>query len=291
MKNAKKVSGAIVLAIMILGIFGACSLFQSQLKGTVTIEGESKLGKTVTANTSGVKGSGIVTYQWKRNGKPIDNSNSASYLLQSDDKDTEVTVTVVFSDNIGSITSAPVKAEGFVLGGPGPGGGIIFYQDLNGFIMADTNQKAFYLEAATMDQGTSLSWVTSRFSSTNITGTGTAIGTGRKNTDLMLATDSTSPAALAAKNFSGGGQHDWFLPSQDELNLLYSQRHLLNLSTGIYWTSSQSNASRAFEHNFATGATGANAKSAPPVDPDAWYDEWNPAPSARANNVRAIRAF
>jgi len=290
MKNTNKVLGIVAIAVIIMGI-GACSLFQGKLKGTVTIEGESKLGKSVTANTSAVKGSGIVSYQWKRNGQPIDNSNVAVYALQADDKDAEITVTVVFSDNIGSVTSAPVKAEGYVLGGPGPGGGVIFYQDLNGFIMADTNEKAYYLEAAPVDQQASVSWVNSSFAYTNIAGTTTGLGTGRNNTKLMLAADSASPAALAAKNYNGGGQNDWFLPSQDELNEMYKNRNLVHLSSGTFWTSTQSNASRAMEINFATGAAAPNSKSAPPLDPDAYYDEWNPAPTARASSVRAIRAF
>jgi hypothetical protein len=290
MKNTK-VLGSIVLVLIAAAALNACSLFQSKLKGTVTIEGESKLGKTITANTSAVKGSGIITFQWKRNGHVIDNSNVASYALQADDKDAEITVTVVYSDNIGSITSVAVKAEGYVLGGPGPGGGIIFYQDFNGFIMADTNERAYYLEAASMDQGTSVSWVNSNFAYTNIAGTATGLGTGRQNTKLMLAADSASPAALAAKNYNGGGQNDWFLPSQDELNELYKNRNMVNLSSGTFWTSSQSNASRAMEINFATGAAAPNSKSAPPLDPNEYYDEWNPAPTARASNVRAIRAF
>jgi len=281
----------ILTAILVVTIIEFNNNHSARLTGTVSIEGEPMLGKIVTADTSALGGSGIITYQWMRNGQSIDNSNSAMYALQSSDKDSEITVVVIRSDNHGSITSEPITAEGYVLGGTGPGGGIIFYQNLNGFTMTDSNETVYHLEAALVDQGTSISWVNSRFAFSNLTGTGTALGTGRRNTALMLAADPESPAASAAKNFSGGGQNDWFLPSQDELNLLYSQRHLFNLSSGFYWSSSQSNASRAFEQNFANGSTSANAKSAPPLDPDAYYDEWNPAPTARGSNVRAIRAF
>jgi len=282
---------AAVLALVTAAIIGF-NVWQSfQLDGTVSIEGEPMLGKVVTANTSELGGSGIITYQWMRNGQPIENSNSASYSLQSSDKDAEISVIVIRSDNRGSVTSEPVTAEGYVLGGTGPGGGIIFYQNLNGFTMSDNNETVYHLEAALTDQGTQLSWVNARFAFSNLPGTGVALGAGRGNTAAMLAADPNSPAALAAKNFNGGGQNDWFLPSLEELGLLYSQRNLVNMNTGFYWTSSQNSNSRAWEQNFATGATAGNAKSAPPLDPDAYYDEWNPAPSARANNVRAIRAF
>ncbi|MCL2230701.1 MAG: DUF1566 domain-containing protein [Treponema sp.] len=281
----------LIVALTAVGAIQFTSWLTSGLKGTVSIEGEPKLGRVVTADTSKLLGSGIITYQWMRNGQPIDNSNSASYALQTSDKDAEISVVVIRSDNRGSIISESVTAEGFVLGGRGPGGGIIFYQDMNGFTMADTNEVVYHLEAALTDQGTQLSWVNARFAFSNLAGTATALGTGRRNTAAMLAADPESPAALAAKNYNGGGLNDWFLPSQDELALLYNQRSSVNISTGFYWSSSQNSNSRAWEQNFATGATAGNAKSAPPLDPDAYYDEWNPAPSARANNVRAIRAF
>jgi len=281
----------LIVALTAVGAIQFASWLTSGLKGTVSIEGESKLGRVVTADTSKLLGSGIITYQWMRNGQPIDNSNSASYTLQTSDKDAEISVIVIRSDNRGSVISETVKAEGFVLGGTGPGGGIIFYQDMNGFTMADNNEVVYHLEAALTDQGTQLSWVNTRFAFSNLAGTSTALGTGRRNTAAMLAADPESPAALAAKNYNGGGLHDWFLPSQDELALLYNQRSAVNMNTGFYWSSSQNSNSRAWEQNFATGATAGNAKSAPPLDPDAYYDEWNPAPSARANNVRAIRAF
>ncbi|MCL2174749.1 MAG: DUF1566 domain-containing protein [Treponema sp.] len=289
-----KVIGIISLVFLtaLLGaaVFAFLTWQSTALKGTVSIDGEPMLGKEVTVNTSELGGSGIITYQWMRNGQPIENSNTTKYTLQSSDKDSEISVTVIRSDNRGSVASEPVKAEGFVLGGTGPGGGIIFYQDLNGFVMADTNETFYHLEAAPLDQGMSLTWVTSRFANTNVP-TGTSLGTGRRNTNAMIAADPASPAALACKNFNGGGLNDWFLPSLDELNLMFNQRNMTNMNSGIYWSSSQSNNSRAWDFNFSNGSSSSNNKAAPPLDPDAYYDEWNPAPSARANNVRAIRAF
>ena len=49
-----------------------------------------------------------------------------------------------------------------------------------------------------------------------IPGTGTAIGSGKYNTDLILALDPGAPAAKACRDYRGGGYSDWFLPSLDE---------------------------------------------------------------------------
>ena len=76
--------------------------------------------------------------------------------------------------------------------------------------------------------------------------TGTAIGTGRKNTALILATDANAPSGKACKDYYGGGKTDWFLPSKDELNELYLKRDYIfavtnesTLFSSIYNSSSQ----------------------------------------------------
>ena len=125
----------------------------------------------------------------------------------------------------------------FSLGDTGPGGGKIFYVSVEGFTMTDDNSTAHYLEAAPDDIG-ELGW-----SWTNITGTATAIGTGRKNTAVILATDANAGAAKACNDYSNGGKTDWFLPSIDELNQLYVNRNSVgNMVTSDpcrYWSSSQ----------------------------------------------------
>jgi hypothetical protein len=140
----------------------------------------------------------------------------------------------------------------YALGDTGPGGGKIFYVSEAGFTMTDNNQVCHYLEAAPSDMSTTLLWATSSYELTNISGTGTAIGTGRKNTALILATDSAAPAALACKDLTTGGKNDWFLPSKDELNALHTNRSRVeNLSTNYYWSSSQSSYSSQLGHEYA----------------------------------------
>jgi uncharacterized repeat protein (TIGR02543 family) len=112
------------------------------------------------------------------------------------------------------------------LGDTGAGGGIIFYFDPAGFTMTDTGLIAHYLEATPAGWDGSGSdpkhaWASYPSSSYNdVPGTGTTIGTGRKNTALMLASGDVS-AADASNSYISNGKADWFLPGIDELQELY----------------------------------------------------------------------
>ena len=122
----------------------------------------------------------------------------------------------------------------------GPGGGKVFYYSASGFTMTDNNQVCHYLEAAPADMPSYLTWASADYYSTRINGTGKSIGTGRKNTAMILATDANAPAAKACSEYRGGGKSDWFLPSKNELNELHNGRALVgNMSNSYYWSSSQ----------------------------------------------------
>ena len=152
------------------------------------------------------------------------------------------------------------------IGDTGPGGGKIFYVGL--FTDTSTGNTYHYLEAAPINQGTKdldgLAWASLAFVSTAISGmdntgtlntTDTPIGAGRKNNALILATDATAPAALACKNYNGGGKTDWFLPSKDELNEFYKQRAIFGIGNPaeVYWSSSQNNNGIAWDQLFSNG--------------------------------------
>jgi hypothetical protein len=76
------------------------------------------------------------------------------------------------------------------------------------------------------------------------------IGYGETNTDLIIAAQGApvSPyAAWTAKNHSGGGFNDWFLPSKNELNQVYLNRAVLGTFAYLsYWTSNKDTISTAF---------------------------------------------
>ena len=161
------------------------------------------------------------------------------------------------------------------LGDTGPGGGIIFYRSNVGFTMTDNDETCHYLEAAPADMPTTLTWASSSYANTSIADTGTAIGTGRMNTALILATDADAPAAKACTDYSSGGKTDWFLPSWYELTQLHINGIFIgNLGSARYWSSSQDSAISAFaQAPSESGGVGTSNKTLSP------------------SLVRAIRAF
>jgi hypothetical protein len=102
----------------------------------------------------------------------------------------------------------------YQIGDRGPAGGFVFYVtdgDLHG------------LEAAPVDQSEGTGWGCYE---DDVSGAyGTAIGTGAQNTDaiVLFECDDGSPAALAATGYELSGYDDWFLPSKDELNMMYHE--------------------------------------------------------------------
>ena len=125
-------------------------------------------------------------------------------------------------------------------------GGIVFYID---------STKKHGLVCATTDQSTSAAWDSSSYTSTGgyipkTTGArGTAIGTGATNTTQIIAVlGSKGVAASLCRNYRGGGYADWFLPSRDELSVLYNNSPVVGglnsavvggLATYYYWSSSE----------------------------------------------------
>ena len=156
-----------------------------------------------------------------------------------------------------TVTIYYVSIPEYSLGQTGPGGGIIFYYSAAGFtvqmVNSAQNYTAHYLEAAPVDID-DLKWASGSSPFPDITGTGTAIGTGRKNTALILATDATAPAAKACADLTTGGRNDWFLPSKDELYQLWVNRTSVgNMKTSTeYWTSSQYDNNNAYWQRFSS---------------------------------------
>ena len=163
------------------------------------------------------------------------------------------------------------------IGSTGPGGGIIFYHLCAGFTVTGTGSfKAYSLEAAPVNQATLIRWatVTDLYNSpVSDEASAIAIGTGRNNTALILAGDPTAPAALACKNYNGGGKTDWFLPSINELSEMYKVRVQLGIEPSGLWSSSKlaDTGSMAWILSFGNGNRFVSGNG--------------------INDVRAIRAF
>jgi len=77
------------------------------LTGTVSITGYAHVGLTLTANTAGLGGTGIIAFQWKRGGTNIAEATGTTYTVQHADVGSTITVTVTRTGNVGSVTSTP----------------------------------------------------------------------------------------------------------------------------------------------------------------------------------------
>jgi hypothetical protein len=159
------------------------------------------------------------------------------------------------SQNVETIATLQIGSFAF--------GGIVFYFDGSGG----------GLVCAESDQSTGAEW---GCYGTNIGGTGTVIGKGAANTAAIVVGCSQSGIAVQiCDDLVLNGYSDWFLPSKDELNLMYQNLKL----TGIggfavygYWSSSEGSSYGAWTQGFNNGGHYNNNK---------YF----------GNRVRAVRAF
>lgn len=147
-----------------------------------------------------------------------------------------------------------LSTGGYALGDTGPAGGYIFYENPN--YAADGWR---YLEAAPFDQSEGAKWGCFRGA---IAGArGTAVGVGKQNTlDMLAGCTEPGTAAYLCANLSVNGVRGWFLPSRDELALMYRNLKAAGIGDfrdgGIadnftYWASSQQTADMAAHIDFA----------------------------------------
>ncbi|MYG37467.1 MAG: hypothetical protein F4162_00200 [Synechococcus sp. SB0676_bin_10] len=85
--------------------------------GSLTITGTATQGQTLTTNTSGIAdadGLGTFNYQWKRGGTSISGATPSTYMLVQADVGQTITVTVSWTDGIGTAESLTSTATGAV---------------------------------------------------------------------------------------------------------------------------------------------------------------------------------
>lgn len=145
-------------------------------------------------------------------------------------------------------------------------GGIVFYI----YIGSDGNQHGLIVNKNES---------TAQWQSSGTTTNATRSWDGAYNTGLMTS----SPAANYVNGLTDGGFTDWYLPSIDELSILWHNRFHANnalnaggftllSNTAYYWSSTETNAALALGFNFPNGNTSSNGK-------------------ANTYSVRAVRAF
>lgn len=209
--------------------------------------------------------------------------------------------TITATNNTGTasqIFTLTVTAMVYTVGSTGPGGGTIFYVANTPFTCGiEMNLTCTYLEAAsngwyvggdprrTWAQASPVNYQNIAISNlaSPETASAVAMGWGYRNTRAIILQGNTNAASSAAaladsysSSISGAVIDDWFLPSKDELNQLYSQRAIVGGLVAIedtyYFSSSQrANLTAWVQSNF-DGWQGSGNKS------DAFY-------------LRPIRAF
>jgi hypothetical protein len=88
----------------------------------------------------------------------------------------------------------------------------------------------------------------------------TFIGAGKRNTDRIVEVCEEITAASMCSELDVNGFKDWYLPSKDELLLMFKNREFIgNMRDGVwepYWSSSQFEIRKqAIVHNFGTERT------------------------------------
>jgi hypothetical protein len=182
--------------------------------------------------------------------------------------------TSIFKFTVESTVSSCATGGVCNVGDTGPGGGIVFYKAVSAFACGPTrSNNCYYLEAAPAtwsggsDATISVSWSGNTTQSVGSAGgdtaTATGIGWGYRNTLAAIAQSNTSNKAVTlARAYNGGGLSDWFLPSRDELNLIYTNRVIIGgTSTNSYWSSSEASSTNTWMTSFSDGSNWSNGKS------------------------------
>jgi len=147
---------------------------------------------------------------------------------------------------IAGMSNVADATAAYKIGGPGPAGGIVFYD--KGFVTDGWR----YMEAAPTDFSAQWGAYGQSMSDTD-----TSVGSGKRNTQLIVERlkqlgESEAAAQLCAA-MDVNGYKDWFLPSKGELNYMCWNLKLKGLGgfgSGWYWSSSQSNNLSAWAQRF-----------------------------------------
>lgn len=165
-------------------------------------------------------------------------------------------------------TMACAFSQQYKIGDEGPGGGIVFYYSEKGFDVYEADgsvTRCNYLEVSKTEVA-NVTWCTCSYNPyvCNIN-TVDDIGMGKMNTYKIIngkhgsdVVSSSNCAAKACFEYSTAqtAKGEWFLPSKEELNLLYKNlgKRILATATDIWhWSSSQWGIDDSWLHRFSDG--------------------------------------
>ena len=117
------------------------------------------------------------------------------------------------------------------------------------------------LIAATADNSTGIRWYNGSYTTTGAT----SDSDGLTNTNTIVTSQGTvitSYAAGLCQQYTGGGYNDWFLPAQNQLNCLYTNKTVVGWfsTTGFYWSSTEIGIDDAYAEIFANGSQADGSK-------------------------------
>ena len=147
---------------------------------------------------------------------------------------------------------AGVDKYKYKVGDKGPGGGFIFFVDY-----FDQYPDFTYLEAAPTDANIVSSCFGPGFDPGLAAGwAANAVGKGQANTKVMLGVCTSGTAANEADKYSTSTKSDWFLPSEGELMLMYTnlrQAGVGDFLGDLYWSSNIYGKTYVWTQSFSDG--------------------------------------
>lgn len=270
----KKIDIALILVIISVLITG-CKKENSSNVGTATIpvvtttnvssitQTTAKSGGTITSNNSGFAlASGIC---WSTSPNPTialatktaENKGTGEFVsnLTGLALNTTYYIRAYASNSAGTGYGSQVTftTKASIYEGQSYGGGIIFHVDgtgMHGLIAATSDQNKI------VDQ-------TSWNNNVSVVTNANSLTDGLLNTNQIISVQGNSGvyAAKLCKDYRGGGFSDWFLPSINQLQTLYSKIGIddtpttaspfhASFTSGAYWSSTENNKDSAFIQNF-----------------------------------------
>ncbi len=145
-------------------------------------------------------------------------------------------------------TTAAVSQATYAIGDTGPAGGLVFHV---------TDDGLHGLEAAPADQSSAATWGC-RNTDVVVPTADTSLGMGASNTNDIIrgCIEAGIAAVLAAEYVSPSGYYDWYLPSKDELNKMYTELHFNGMggfARVFYWSSSETTDDFVWYQDFLDG--------------------------------------